>query len=155
MRCPIQTRDNADLLLAYSARKLDPQTAAVLERHMENCPGCRAFGETQKTVWAALDAWEAMPVSEDFDRRLFRRIEAEDGLAWWARLVRRPVFPLATASVLVAAVLLMKSPGPVQYPDPSQAEAVDVERLERTLEDLEMLRQLDLMARTEPASEHM
>jgi len=157
-QCPIQARENAELLLAYCARKLDPQTAAVLEQHMENCPDCRAFGETQKQVWAALDAWEARPVSPGFDRRLYRTIEAEEHGSWRQRFLQplmplrlRPAFPLAAASVLAAAVLLLRAPEAVEFPEPAQAEMVDVERLEKTLEDLEMLRQLNLMARAEPA----
>ena len=56
----------------------------------------------------ALDAWEAMPVSTDFDRRLYRRIEEEKARAtWWSRLVRpfRPMFeaPLMSRSVPLAA----------------------------------------------------
>ncbi len=159
MGCPMQARQNAELLLAYCARRLDSQAAAVLERHMEQCPECRAFGEAQRTVWSALDAWEAAPVPPDFDRRLFRRIEAEENGGWWGRFFRplvpirlRPALPLAAASVLFAAVLLLESPEAVENHGPAQVEAVDVERVERTLEDLEMLRQLNLMARAEPAS---
>ncbi len=161
MECPIQSRENADLLLAYCARKLEPRTAAILERHMESCPDCRAFGDEQRAVWAALDRWDAQPVSTVFDRRLYQRIEAEEHRGWWDRAVRpwlprdwRPAFPLAAASVLVAAVLLFRSPGPVGFPEANQAEVLDMdlERVERTLDDLEMLRQLNLMARVEAPS---
>ena len=88
MNCPIETKDNAELLLAYCARKLDPETQTILERHVAVCPACREFQAGQQAVWQALDAWEAMPVSTDFDRRLYRRIEADQAHAsWWSRLL--------------------------------------------------------------------
>ena len=49
---------------------------AILERHIAICPACREFAAGQRAVWQALDTWEAAPVSPDFDRRLYRRIEA-------------------------------------------------------------------------------
>src|SRR5438093_183674 len=107
MKCPIENPENAGLLLAYWARKLDPETAGVLERHMETCPACQALHDDQKAVWEALDAWEAPPVSEDFDRRLYGRIEAAAQSSWWERVARwfRPVrigpgLPLAAAVCL-------------------------------------------------------
>jgi anti-sigma factor RsiW len=156
MRCPIQTAENAEVLLAYCARKLDPETQALLERHMAQCPECRAFGEQQRALWEALDAWEAMPVSADFDRRLLRRLEnvraggRRKGLRSW---IPSPV-PLAAASVLLAAVLLLRAPRPASLPEADSVELAEVERAERALEDIEMLRTLDLMARVEAPGAH-
>ena len=108
MKCPIDSHENAELLLAYCARKLDPEIQAILERHLAVCPECREFQKNQEAVWQALDAWEAMPVSTDFDRRLYRRIDQEQlHASWWSRLVRpfRPVIalPLMSRSVPLAA----------------------------------------------------
>ena len=91
MKCPVECRENADLLLAYCSRKLDPDTAALLERHMEQCPACTEFARGQKAVWEALDAWEAAPVSADFDGRLYRSLNQQ--VPFWERLRRsfRPV----------------------------------------------------------------
>ena len=71
MRCPIESQENADLLLSYSARRLNPEATAILEAHMEICPTCREFRDGQRALWEALDQWEARPVSPDFDRRLY------------------------------------------------------------------------------------
>lgn len=154
MRCPIQTADNAELLLAYCARKLDPETEAVLERHMAQCPECRAFGQQQRALWEALDAWDAMPVSPDFDRRLFRRLEQARAGRWKSlrSWISSPV-PLAAASVLLAAVLLLRAPRPAT-PGADSVELAEVECAERALEDIEMLRTLDLMARAEAPDPH-
>src|SRR3954470_22382559 len=94
MSCPMETPETAQLLLDYCARKLSPESTAVLEGHFAICPSCRGFAEAQRTVWAALDAWEMLPVSGDFDRRLYERIERiERDVPWWDVLVR-PFRPL-------------------------------------------------------------
>jgi len=152
--CPlIAGEENADLLLDYCHRKLAPEMVEVFEQHMALCPACRAFAASQSAVWQALDAFEAMPLSEDFDERLFARIEREQRRAslWsglWNRMTAggtamwRPAVPVAAAVVL--AVGLWMRPGVVP-PQPDLAKSdnrVDVEQVERVLEDMEMLRQL-------------
>ena len=161
MECPVQNRDNAGLLLAYCARRLDPDMAAVLERHMQHCEACRAFGDAQKAVWSALDVWEAMPVTEDFDRRLYARIAEEEHRGWWSRVVRpwlpvnpRPALSLAAASVVVLAAFLVHSPP--SAPGPAEVEMVDAEQVERVLNDMEMLREVNLVPKAEtPAVQAM
>src|SRR2546421_10443602 len=91
MKCPIETRESAELLLEYCARKLDPESTAILQQHIAICPACREFADGQRALWDALDAWETTPVSADFDRRMYSRIAQEVG--WWDRL-GRPVPPL-------------------------------------------------------------
>ena len=77
MRCPIETQENAELLLSYSARRLSPENAAALEAHMEACPACREFRDSQSALWETLDRWEAWPVSLDFDRRFANKYFAD------------------------------------------------------------------------------
>ena len=166
MKCPIETQENAELLLAYCARKLDPETQIILERHLAVCPACRDFQTSQQAVWEALDAWEATPVSPDFDRRLYQRIEQEAAHAsWWSRLVQpfRPMFdgslmgrsmmgrsvPLAAAAcLLVVAGIILQQPNSVspipEDPTVDRAEVVQVDQVERALDDMEMLRQFKL-----------
>ena len=156
MKCPIETHENAELLLAYCARKLDPETQILLERHLAACPACRQFQAGQEAVWQALDAWEAMPVSTDFDRRLYRRIEEETARAsWWSRLVRpfRPMFeaplmnrsvPLAAAAcLLVLAGVILERPNnvPASEDFAERIESIQPDQVERTLDDMEMLQQ--------------
>lgn len=96
-------------------------------------------------VWKALDEWKAPPVSEDFDRRLYARIRKEErapgrlAALWPFRF--RPAFALAAASVMTLAVALIHAPGPARPPGQA-VEAVDADRLERELDDVDMLRQL-------------
>jgi anti-sigma factor RsiW len=154
----MECQENAELLLAYCARRLDPETQSVLERHMAVCPACCEFQKGQQTVWNALDAWEAMAISSDFDRRLYRRVAEEEARAsWWARLTRpiQPVFEgallsrgvpaVAALCLLVLAAIIAERPGKVSIPDDATAEArvesILPDQVERTLDDMEMLRQ--------------
>jgi hypothetical protein len=156
MRCLIESRESAELLLAYASRKLDAETEATLERHCEACPACREFAEAQRAVWTALDAWEALPVSADFDRRLYRRIEEQ--VSWWDRLVRpfRPMLvqrglPIAAAACLaVTAGILVDRPAGLPGDVPSvQAEAVQADQVETALDDMEMLREFHRTVRSD------
>jgi hypothetical protein len=164
MRCPIEAQENAELLLSYSARKLDPDSTALLEGHIEECAACREFRDGQRALWEALDEWEARPVSPDFDRRLYRRIEEQDRMAWWARIFGplrpaflRPALPLAaTACLVLVAGFLMVEPGKVAGPVAMDNQlAPEVEQVERTLDDLDMLRQFDLVATADDSAQQM
>jgi anti-sigma factor RsiW len=149
MKCPIETRESAELLLAYCTRKLDAESTAILERHMEVCPACREFASGQRAVWQALEAWEAAPVTSDFDRRLYRRIDRE--VSWWHLLMRplRPVLvrqglPIAAAACLLvmAGVLLERPAGvPRSAPQPqsAQVEAFEPDQVDHALDAMRML----------------
>src|SRR3954466_221456 len=111
MKCPIETEENAEMLLDYCARKLNPESTAILERHIAICPACHQFADGQRALWNALDAWETTPVAADFDRRMYSRIAHE--VSWWHRLVRpfRPLsvrqgLPVAAACLVVIAGVL-------------------------------------------------
>ena len=148
MKCPIDTRENAELLLAYCTRKLDAESTAILERHMEICPACREFAGGQRAIWEALDTWEAAPVTADFDRRLYRRIDRE--VSWWDLLVR-PLAPAvlrrglpiaAAASLLVMAGVLLQRPAgapPTAQPQSAQLETLQPDQVEPALDAMHML----------------
>ena len=156
----MKSDENAELLLAYCARKLEPDSVAILERHMAICPECAGLRDRQQAVWTALDTWQAEPVSADFDRRLHARIDAADAAPWlqraWDRvadvfrpMIWRPAYPLAAlCALIVAAFVLDRRPGvdpqPAQ-PSEIRVSATEAEQVERTLEDMEMLRQFDLV----------
>ncbi|MDQ6663807.1 MAG: hypothetical protein M3Z23_05400 [Acidobacteriota bacterium] len=173
----MENSESADILLAYCARKLDVDTVAILERHMAICPECAQLRDGQQTVWNALDSWQAPPVSADFDRRLFERIDAPNAAnnpapnAWYRRgwehvreafrpIAWRPAFPLAAAGVLVVAgFLLDHRPAPiVSRPSPPEIRVSisEADQVEKTLEDMEMLRQFDAVSKdNKPESKSM
>lgn len=148
MNCPIETRESTDLLLAYTSGKLDTKTTAALEQHIGICPACREFAGNQRVAWEALDAWEAPPVSADFDGRLYRRIEQE--VSWW-NLLTRPFRPMlvrqglpvvAAALVMLVVGSLLQRPGsvePVAQTESAQLESVQPEQVEHALEAMQML----------------
>jgi hypothetical protein len=163
MNCPIRTEETAELLLAYTARRLDPARTAVLEDHMNVCPQCAEFRAGQELVWQALDAWEAPSVTPDFNRRLYQRIEAEATAPWYKRLFTtrltmwKPAIPLAAAGLVVAVAFVLDHPVPMPPPTASPAIRVSVaeaEQVENALDDLQLLRQLDTSA-TSGSSESM
>jgi len=154
MTCPLQT-DNADVLLDYCARSLDAERTAMLETHMKSCADCREMAAAQAEVWSAMDAYEAEPISADFDRKLYARIEEIDRVPAWERFwapIReylhgqpgwKPVLSIAAASAVLLVVIAVKND--VSQPAVEPASAIvdvnDVEQAEHVLEDLEMLRQ--------------
>lgn len=161
MDCPLEHR-NSELLVAYAAGELDVESARALERHLDGCAACDSLAAEQAAVWKALDAWEAPPVSLDFDQRLDRRVRAEVRFSWWERLWRplRPVpiwqaLPLAAAAcMLLIGGLILRFPGKVG-PAAPRAETVRVDQVERTLDDLELLRQFGVASHVEGAPSTM
>ena len=153
MDCPLRREETADLLLDYAARRLDAARAGAIERHMDDCAECRKFRTEQTAVWDALDAWEPMPVSMDFNRRLWQRIDSAGQAPWYRsladslRLVNwKPVLPVAAAILAIAGGFLLDHPGnrvsapPASVPGVSLTQA---DQLEQTLDDIQMLRLLD------------
>src|SRR5688572_15414980 len=134
MHCSIQN------VLDYCARKLPLDTAAELERHMRVCAECKSLAGSQQQVWQALDMWQAMTVSADFDRKLHARIDEFEGRSWW-RWFWRPAMSFSAACAAIAVVLVVYTPA--NRPSDARIE-VEPEAVERALEDLEMLKQLSV-----------
>lgn len=157
MKCPIETQETPEVLLAYSAGRLDSEAHARVASHVASCTACRQVCEGQRRVWEALETWEAVPVAPDFDRRLYQRIEREARAPWWRRvvwppnpgLVRRGIPIAAAAGLLLIAGGLIESTRP---PADTQARVeLQADQVERTLEDLELLHTFSLEVRP-PAS---
>lgn len=152
MICPLQTEET-DLLLDYSAGRLDAAKSAALVQHMENCSACASFRLEQTAVWNALDLWEPASVSMDFNRRLWQRIDAAAAAPWYRSLrdsVRfanwKPVLPLTAAIIAIAAGFLLDHPGS-QTPLPAVSvigvSVKEADQVEQTLDDIQLLQQLD------------
>lgn len=154
--CPLQT-GNEEILLDYCARALDAERTTMLEAHIEQCRACSDMARAQSAIWSAMDAFTVEPVSAGFDRKLYARIEKLERVPAWERYwttVReylqgqpawKPVLSVAAASAVVLLVFLVRIDR--QQPAHSPAPVIDVravEQTERVLEDLEMLRQLEV-----------
>jgi hypothetical protein len=147
MQCPL----DPEMVVSYAAGALEPGAEAALDQHLETCAGCRRMVDAQRAVWAALEAWTPAAVSPDFDQKLYRRIAAEEQAAWWRRALRtwswRPAMPLGAVCAALIAVFLLQSPTPPRASPVRATQKVDIEQVERALDDLEMLKQLGV---TEP-----
>lgn len=160
--CPlISGEENADILLDYCNRTLAPQLAELFEKHMESCAACRNFAESQTAVWKALDAFEAMPISDDFNSKVMLRIAQEQKSSWWSRAWNvatgagsapwRPLIPVAAALLLAVGIWVRPSftdrgvqeNGTVVASHTASTQ--EVEQVESALEDVEMLRQLGVV----------
>jgi len=162
----MRTEEHKDRLLAYSAGRLRGEDLAKFEQHMRACAECAAIGKAQSCVWNLMDVWEPRPVSPDFDRRLYARIDAAASASWLDRMFAamndflrpvfaRPAFPLAAASLVIAAGFVLDHPGKSLRTNTTQASAhvssgepvkLEVDQVEATLDDIEMLRQFDAKA---------
>lgn len=156
MKCPVQSGENAEILLDYCARTLDAHRAALLENHMTECAECRAFRDVQSEIWSSMDDWHSIPISPNFDSQLFARIEAEEQKPWWRQwrgawtsVTLEPALPIAAACLAVLASILFQAtiPVPAGIPAPAaqaqvKTDPTDIEQAETALEDLEMLRVL-------------
>jgi hypothetical protein len=158
MNCPLKNTETADLLLDYCNRKLGPESMAIFEQHIEICPACREFADGQRAVWSALDAWEASPVSADFDARLYERLDG--GTSWRGRLFGslRPMFAYRGALAAAAACLLLvvgvwlERPGkPVVPAAPPDTAVLDVapEQLEKAMDAMDVLSEFNRKSRPE------
>jgi len=163
MRCPSENRENAELLLEHASRKLDAERAAVLERHMAQCPACREYAAAQFAVWEALDAWTAPDVSDDFDRKLYQRIEKE--VSWFDLLIRpfRPLMaarflPVAAACLLVAAGVWLERPdgSPAAIPgDTAQVEALPADQAANALQEMQVMQEFSSVLRSDAGDPRM
>jgi anti-sigma factor RsiW len=162
MSCPLQSENTLDVLLDYSAGKLDRSRLARLEQHLLTCAECSAFLTGQTELWQTLNAWEPEAVSMDFNRRLWQRIDAEAAQPWYRKLADslrtgawKPALPLAAAVLLVTTAFVMdhqRSVPALQGVETvsgvsagnSNGAPLDADQVEKTLNDMQLLGQLDV-----------
>lgn len=147
MRCP--ETDKQELLVAYCAGRLGSRETARLEAHLAECEACRLACEAQAAVWEALDGWEVEPLASDFDARLLARIASEEQPGWrrrwreWLRAVAaRPAVPALAALFMVVAGFWLLPRGAPPEPRADAALVREIEIIEATLDDLEMVKEL-------------
>lgn len=163
MNCPLGNHEDAEILVAYGSGKLDAAKTAMLEEHIHGCAECHEFVRGQQAVWDALDAWEPEPVSPDFNRRLYQRIDAR--VSWWDRLLQpfrqlavHKSLSLAAAAGLMLAigvVLNQSATTPPPQPPPhnsvnvSDRDALQPDQVVKALDEMEALSRFDRLMRPE------
>lgn len=149
MNCILNPNEQENLLLGYCSSTLAPDTARTYERHLATCEHCRSMVDLQKLLDESLEDWQAPPVSEDFDQKLFARIQSEQAapLPWWREFLTfsfgwKPLLPVALAA-LALIVFLNRTPEASPVPQPTEVlQAEDLDKVERALDDFEALQAL-------------
>jgi len=94
----------------------------------------------------ALDLWKAPPVSADFNRRLYRRIEQQT--RWWDFLLRpQRLVPVAAAACLVIAAGLW-----VGRPDMPPAPVIRPDQADSALQEMKIIEEFNQLVRPETAA---
>lgn len=142
---------NEDLLLDYTAGRLDAARETLFAAHAAACARCAEVRAAQTAVWRMLDEWTPAPVSEGFNRALWRKIDADAAKNSWRQSLAgfiRPVAPLAVACLLMvtAFVLDHSNRKTVITAAPAAITATDADRIEQALDDVQLLREVDVAA---------
>ena len=164
MNCPLHVNEGAEILLDYCSQRMDPDRAADFRLHVAECGDCKQVVEAQEAVWSALDSYEPMPVSMDFDRKMWARIDSEDAQPWWQRAWSRvtggpaigwpnylfnwkPMLVAATACAAMAGLMLVTTPavGPLEPTVEIQQNQKLMEKVESALDDIDMLNQVGVI----------
>ncbi len=151
MKCPLLSDQTADVLLDYSAGRLEPSRVVSFETHMESCDRCMTFRMQQADLWKALDTWEPEPVSMNFNRTLWQKIDQVAASPWYIKLADsmrfgawKPAFPLAAAALVIAAGFVFDHPaGPTRNQVATISVVSEADQVENTLEEVQLLRQFD------------
>lgn len=161
MNCPTAT-GKYGIVIDYCARGGEARASELFKLHLADCQDCGKVVAAQRAAWAALDSFDGVAVSADFDRRLYARIQAEEAgrsafakwlrswTARWSPFNWRPMVPAAAMGAAIVAALMLQpslqtpSVRPLAPPVELQAQAqsIDADQVERALDDLDMLKQL-------------
>jgi hypothetical protein len=155
MICPTNRNEDAEILLDYCTQTLSPLQTAEFELHLKQCADCSRLVVAQKEVWGALEEWTPAPVSVNFDARLYARIAQEQAAPVWKQWLSRifqpalpyplwkSAIPLTAACALLTVGLYVRAPDAAHAVHAVQpqlrAEKVDIEQVEQTLEDFDIL----------------
>lgn len=149
--CPTE-----EVLLDYTAGRLDREQTTMFEQHAETCARCGELRTAQAAVWRSLDEWTPAPVSAGFNRELWRRIDSDTGTPWRERFAEamrlsfwKPALPLALATALVVTAFVFDhSPRSTQNATAKSTATLvvtvgDADQLDRALDDIQLLREVD------------
>lgn len=162
---------NDDILLDYTAGRLNRTQASLFEAHADQCARCGSLRTSQAAVWQSLDEWKPAPVSAGFNRELWRRIDADARESSWTRELAavlqfsfwKRLAPLAVAVALIATGFVFdhvgKQAATVQTNSPASivVTASEADQLDRALDDIQLLDEVDAAtaAPTKPGSSVM
>lgn len=94
--------------MEYLDGVLDADTEALWRTHLANCPDCTRYDRVLRRGLALLAAQPQSQLTPDFTTELQQRLALEE-----RRMAMRPMTSLATASLMVAAMLALAAWIPV------------------------------------------
>ena len=157
--CPAE-----DVLLDYVSGHLDPVKVALFERHADGCAQCAALRTAQTAIWRGMDEWKTAPVSEGFNRELWRRIDSEQATESWTQRITgmmtfgvwKRVAPVALAMAVALTVFVLHSGNEPAKPVTNAPASIvltvsDADQIERALDDIQLLDAVD--AASAPATQ--
>lgn len=126
-------------------------------RILESSHELREVQKQQQAVWSAMELWESVEPSMNFDRQIRERVEELSARRSWFRgwfPAPRPGLAMAlTALFVVAAGVVRQQPrlGPETVAGVLETAAAEAyfEEFSRALDDLEMLAELDIAPQLE------
>jgi anti-sigma factor RsiW len=153
--CPTE-----DILLDYIGGRLNPTQTALFEKHADQCAHCAALRMSQAAVWQSLDEWKPAPVSEGFNRELWRRIDADARQSSWTHELSsalqfsfwKRLAPLAVAMAVIITAFVFdhsgRQAGTAQPNSPASivVTASEADQLDRALDDIQLLDEVDAAA---------
>ncbi|HLH00399.1 MAG TPA: zf-HC2 domain-containing protein [Bryobacteraceae bacterium] len=147
MGCSLTKSAAEELIVGYAAGTLDPAARAEFGQHVISCGSCRELLAQQSAVWSALDQWQPLPVSPDFDGKLADRIARSPRASGWNSIfvnwTWRPLIPLAAACAILVFALLLTNSTQLNNPPPGNRSTLRIEQqVERALDDMDLLKQV-------------
>lgn len=131
-------------------------TSPELVAHQEFCAECRAVATQQRALWRTLDEWKVPKVPSDFDSRLWQRLREPPPQPWWRFFSwppqQRPMPWVAASLTIVLAVASLTPWTTTRYGGRRSNERLDVEQLEKIVEDMDLLRTLTPVANVTPSA---
>ena len=148
---------DAEMMLDYCSDCLTAERRIELDRHVQDCIDCQQLIVAQQRAWRALDVFAAPEVSPDFDHRLYARIAQDNRRPAWRRWLSEASAsfawkPAAAGLVACAALVVgmlvwvpssrtgkgIDGAPPVQNMQ-SRTDKIDMDQVDQTLEDLDLL----------------
>jgi anti-sigma-K factor RskA len=146
MMCPAKNPIDQEILIEYCSGTLERNQLAQFEQHLAECADCARMVVAQKAVFESLDSWEPAEVAAGFDQRLFAKIAKENTEPFWHRWFNafwKPALVTVAAGAALVFVTMVRIPSssvPVrETPKQVRADSVDLDQMENTLEDLDLL----------------
>lgn len=147
MACQFQ-KERAAELLEYCGPRTQEKTADLVESHLLLCTECRAWIKEQQSVTALLSEWTVADVGSEFEAAVWAKVNDLPPESLWERwkqwlLFVNPVHVRMAAATLTLLIAVIISGAWWHVAKPvSHGEKVDIEKVEQTVDDMDLLRTL-------------